>query len=617
MGLPIGGGIGLATSDGGALTPVDYFGDVLVTALGDAWSQYRPRLEVELTRFLGTGDLIARGFTLYDIGVAISHDLAYSIDRDGSGDVVISVTTGTNTIRAHSTQPTPAGKWADPALSVSFGLTFSYVLDIPPMTGPLSATGLSHARILAPRVRPENLIADIAFFLNDVLDFVSGTDWIARIEQLVADADFASVVNGALAPLNAELTRLAAQGYWFLDVVVDELDGRQGTLHAQSFPGFESAPADRLELMLTVHGYERTGVIEGEVQWPASLGAPGLPITRPFADVARISSAALVSSPAVASIAAHAAVTAVTADMTPAAQAAVPRVTTEIAASAPVDDVDRALLSLAPADRAVAVDELRAASVSRLVSVLGPERVQSMLAQFAGRVADLEIDVTTPVGNGPYTFPTPRSVGRLAGLWAADDDTTCRRRYRLVDVAIDAPLTVTVALAKGQVWRGSVTEVFAEPYGWDGTITVHKALPKPALGHVGDTRLLSDAVRVPDIAVSVAAGSADEVALNPQPLPPKETWLRRALDRGTEVSLNPQPLPPKEIGGLRRRLGGADVTDMGIDVVALGRARDLVSHPHIDPDVLAHTRIRSDPTGYGLVTGIDFTLQEYHPPIIH
>lgn len=37
----------------------------------------------------------------------------------------------------------------------------------------------------------------------------------------------------------------------------------------------------------------------------------------------------------------------------------------------------------------------------------------------------------------------------------------------------------------------------------------------------------------------------DEVALNPQPLPPKEgpAWLGSVLDT---VALNPQPLPPKE-----------------------------------------------------------------------
>ncbi|WP_417564314.1 hypothetical protein [Microbacterium sp.] len=609
MSLPIGGGIGLATSSGGASTPVGYFGGVLDAALGSAWSEYRPQLEAQLAQFLGTGDLIEPGFTLYDIHVSISRDLAYSIDRDDHGDVVVSVTTGLNTITAHSTQPTVAGKWADPAVSVSFGLSFSYVLDIPPITAPLSATGFSHARILTPRIAPANLIADIAFFLNDVLDWITGVDLVDRLQQLVAEADFASVINGTLAPLNAELTRLAQEGYWFLDVIVDQLDGHSGSVHTQSLPGFANAPADRLEVLLTVRGYERTGVIEGEVSWPASLGAPGLPITQQLADLSRLSSVTLLSPPAATSLAVPAVAATVTADMTPAAQASVARVTTVIGQAAPTGPIDAALLRLDPDERAVAVDEVRRASASRLVALIGAGPVASLLDRFAGRASDLAIDVTTWVSNGPNTFPTARSVGRLGGLWASDDGTTCRRRYRLVDVAIDAPLNVTVQLAAGQVWRGSVTEVAAEPWGWDGTVTVHKAKPKPAhvFAKVADSAVLDARLKVAD-AVAVGGG-IDEVALNPQPLPPKEL--------GRPVSKEFGGLASKKLGGLRRTLGGADATDLAVDITGLKRAGDLVSHAKIDPDVFTHVLKRSNPTGDGLVIGIDFVLQEYHPPVIH
>ncbi len=614
MGLPIGGGIGLATSSDGKVTPVDFFGGVLDLALGQAWSDYRPQLEAELVAFLGTGDLIARGFTLYDVGVSIARDLSYSIDRDGNGDVVVSVTTGTNTIRAHSTQPTAAGRWADPALSISFGLSFSYVLDIPPMTGPLSATGLSHARVLSPHIRPENLIADIAFFLNDVFAWISGTDWIDKVEKLVAAADFVSVVNQALGPLNAELSRLAEEGYWYLDVVVDQLDGHSGTLHAQSFPGFASAPADRLGMLLTAHGYERTGIIEGEVHWPATLGSPGMPIAQQLADLSHLSSTVLAgaSLPSVAVVPA-AATASLSADMTPLAQAAVPRVATEVGSPVGTGLFDRALLRLAPTERPAAVDELRQAKASRIVSLLGTEQTRRLLSQFAGRVSDLAIEVTTPVSSGPGMFPTDRPVGRLGALWATDDDTTCRRRYRLVEVAIDAPLTVRVSLAKGQVWRGAADEVSAEPDGWDGTITVHKQAPKDRF--VLQTPLLSGAVK--DAVRPVSRGDADAVALNPQPLPPKEVGgLRRVLaDRNLVVG------GAGGVGGAAAASAVEGVAGAAVGAVSAVAAveaptGEVASHLRVDPDLIARVVKRSNPTGKGIVTGIDFTLQEYHPTVI-
>jgi hypothetical protein len=40
--------------------------------------------------------------------------------------------------------------------------------------------------------------------------------------------------------------------------------------------------------------------------------------------------------------------------------------------------------------------------------------------------------------------------------------------------------------------------------------------------------------------------SLDAVALNPQPLPPREALLGALHNRLDAVALNPQPLPPRE-----------------------------------------------------------------------
>ena len=621
MGVPIGGGIGVATEKGGDLAPSQFFSDALNGALSDAWSSFHPKLESELTQFLGQGDLIHSGFTLYDIHVSISPDLAYAIDRDDADNVVISVSTGTNTIAAHSTQPTAAGSWADPALSISFGLSFSYVLDIPPMTGPLSATGLSHARVLSPHIRPENLIADIAFFLNDVFAWISGTDYIRKIEELVAQTDFASVINDGLVPLNQTLTDLAAKGYWFLDVIVDQLDGESGTLHAQSFPGFTDAPGDRLDMLLTVHGYDTSGVIEGEVHWPAALGAPGLPRPAVHDDLTLATSAALraaVAAGAAATGAAPAggaspapalAAVPLSADMSAEAQAAVPRVSTPVAAPADSGRIGSALAALAPDLRAETAAALRLGSASAFFSVLGRAEASAALAEIAAGRTDLVVQASTPFGM-PGQFATLHPVGRMAGLWADDDEQTMRRRYRLVDVATEAPISVSVALAPGQEWHGAVREVVAEQDGWSGTITIHKATARPARQRFGR------------VSARFEEDAASRVALNPQPLPPKERGITvgdLVQDAASRVALNPQPLPPVErvsetvharIGAVAREAAATQISPSLLDERATLHDRGAL----ITPDLL-HPVVQN-PSGNGIVEGIDFTLVEYVAPVV-
>ncbi|MEQ6899125.1 hypothetical protein [Microbacterium sp. KR10-403] len=614
MTVPIGGGVGIATTDGGRMTPVDYFGDALQAGLEEAWNHFHPELEEQLRQLLTTPDLIASGFTLYDTRVSIAKDLSYAIDRDDTDDVVITVTTGQNRIETHTTQPTVLGKWADPAISVTFGLSFTYVLDIPSITGPLSASRFSHVRVLAPVVKPENVIADFAFLLNDVLRFMSGVDLIAVAERTVAGFDFAGVANRALVPLNTELGRLADEGYWFMDVLVDALDGTSGTLHAQSFPGFSGAPADQLGVVLTVRALDRSGVIEGEVHWPAEIGAPALPLAQRLGDLSQLTSAALsgalgqvAPAPAATGPATH-----VTPEgLSPAEQAAVPRLTSAVQAPVPADPIQKGLLGLDAQDRITAAAELRRGSASRFFAVLGTSLAAAQIDQIARGRSDFVIEVTTELrekADSPeerVLFGETRVVGRMSGLWAADDEKTMRRRFRLVDVATDVPLTVTVRVAKGYSWHGPTEYVSPAKDGWDGEVTVHRMQEKNAhrvLGDLSDLRTHGALSAPVGIGVAIGAVDGQESALNPQPLPPK--------------ALNPQPLPPKASpfvprlgkkkahGGLTVDIGAAAKLDVPPVVSErVGGVRD---------DVVRLVK-RDDPSGEGVVRGIDFVMTPYTP----
>jgi hypothetical protein len=467
MTIPMAGGIGLATRDhdGSELTGVEYFGPLLRQAAQDAWTEYRPRLVEQLQRELGRGDLITAGVTLYDLDVRISPDIDLSAERDGNGDLVVHLSTGGNYIEATCTQPTALGEWADPRFSFAFGLELSYRIDLPPVTQPLSATGFESIRVLAPTLDSHGFVADLLFIANDVVTWFGGDDYIGMLETFIAGTDFASYANTALGAVNAKLTELADKGFWFLETVIDRLDGGSGALHGLSLPG---APADRLELLLTAYGYDRSGVIEGEVHWPRSLGEP---TDRPADE-------RLVTGVHDLNAATASAILAVTpGQWSPIREAADPGSASPVA---------KQLAGLAPEAAASSARSIRAAQATTFTKLVGTGMFTALQEEFRRGRDDLTLSVTTPVG-GVGLIPDMRPSGRLATLWASDDETTCRRRFRVVEVATDAPLTVTCALAPGYRWHGTTDSVTISADGWVGTVTVH---------------------------------AAEQLRLNPQPLPP-------------------------------------------------------------------------------------------------
>jgi hypothetical protein len=607
MAFPIDGGVGVAKQSGdGPLAAVSYFGPLLRQAAEEAWADYRPDLQTFLTTQLGAGNLIADGVTLYDIHIDLAPDIALSAERDENGDLVIHLSTGVNHVGATSTQPTPLGKWADPAFDFYFGLDLTYRLDLPPVTQPIAATGFESITVLSPSLHPGNFVADVLFVLDAIWGWISGTDYVQLLERFIANTDFAPYVNKALQPVNDLLTQLAADGFWFLDAVVDALDGSSGGLHGLSLPG---APADRTELLLTTRGYDQSGVVQGEVHWPLSLGHATNVTTPSFAVAARAS----VNAAAVAAMQ-PAVVAAATPQAIPAAAVAelakhdpVDGSTAIRSAPAPTGPIATALVKLPAADAAKAATELRAGVTSRFTALAGATLAASLRQEFMRGASDLSVKITTHIADG-VSFGTDRPTGSLASLWIADDDTTGRRRYTMRGVATEAPLMVTCALADGYHWTGQTNSVAAEPDGWKGTVTVHKA-SQIDLGKAIRSRVA--------VHTAVSAAAADKAALNPQPLPPKAV-ASTPSNAATKVSLNPQPLPPKTttISHAGTVAAAAKTQVAGVQTTApktsaakqvIGETQNVVTHI---PTVV------NNPTGNGVVTDIDFEIQPYVAPVV-
>ncbi|MCU1502305.1 MAG: hypothetical protein JWM12_1659 [Ilumatobacteraceae bacterium] len=476
MGFPVAGGVGLATETdggtGGPLVPVDYFPDMLREAAQQAWSQYHDELTTQLGQLLGTGDLITSGITLYDIDVNIADDVALSIDRDDSGDLLVHLTTGGCSISATSTQPTVLGKWADPRFSFDFALELTYRIDLPPTTGALHATGFTHIRVLSPHIDSQNLVADVVFVFNDIWAFFFGDGLVQVLEQFIAGTDFASFVNPQLTPLNDKLQELAGQGFWFLTAVVDRLDG-QGGLHGLSLPG---APADRLDLMLVARGYDRSGTIEGDITWPAALGTPVLPGVREalratdrlFADNAMAAVSSATTTPAAAArvrprlVAPDDAVFVTVAD----AVALNPQ---------PLPPHDRFVTAARNVELQHSDVELRAGVASRFMSTIGAESFTRLATLFEEGPITFDVAGLVMVPGEPGQFASTRRVGHMARMTIHDDGTTCRRHYVLDQVPIGFPMPVVCSLAGGWVWSSGI-DVACTPDHWDGNVTVRPAI---------------------------------------------------------------------------------------------------------------------------------------------
>ncbi len=617
MAFPVGGGIGLASALGDAAPRAEtYVPHVLDAAANEAWDEYRPRLVGFLTQRLGRGDLIAHGVSLYDIGIALSPDLSFTVDRAPDGDLLVDVTTMTNTITAHATQPTPLGSWADPAFRFSFGLTFTYRLRVPPLTGPVTASSFESIRVLGADLEPDNFVADVLFVVDAIWAWLSGDDYVRMLEGFLGETDFAPYANRALGPLNDRLTRLAADGYWFLESVVNQLDGGGG-LHGLSLPG---APADTLEVLLTARGFDRSGVVEGEVTWPADYGHP---TNSAVVVLGRLRDADVVSSAAAAVLNRRVAVAQIgIAPVAPAGVAHGDILTgadhARTAVSAPADQspLAAALAALPPDATVSAAADLRAAVASRFVGLVGSAEFTRLQTEFLLGTSDLVVTARTHVDKGA-PFGTDLVVSRMAALWRDDDASTGRRHYRLVDVATDVPLTLTCDLADGYRFTGHDGKVTGVAHGWQGFVTVHP----PA--H------LADLARLRVDALAGHASAVDQVALNPQPLPPKEVHDIAHAPRAVDVAH-----PLQHAGGLdvARQVGDTVAHAVTRGETAAGAVADALRtradasggiaheltdealHHHLGQDVV--NALRQNPSGSGVVVGIDFVMEPDVPPVV-
>lgn len=625
MTLPVAGGIGLGrllAGDNGPAEPDTYF-PTLLRELADAfWSGLRERARTELPQFLGRGDLAAPGVTLYDIEVRLSDaPLALQVEETAGGGIAVDVVTGRNTVIATCTTPTPLGSDFDPRFSLDFGLQLRFVLDVPWRVGRLSVRDVAVARVLAPDLDSQNFVADVVRFLDDVVEFFTGDSVVATLQNWLAAQDFSSVVEAALEPLNTRLDQLAADGFWQLDSWLDRLDGNPTGVAPRALT-FVDAPADRLDLVLAARGWRLDGVVEGVVAWPRELGRPvregvvdpvrQLDVSAVVALPSRVVAVADMV-PAVQSLLAQP----VRRGSDPASRSTVAR--TEVAHLGPAVE---ALAATEPASRDTLLTQVRAGAATSVVQIVGGlDRFRLLVDSFRRTTDDLVVFTDLAAGGPPGSFGTTRRVTTEMTAWQDDEGDECRRRYVARGLPVGVPFRPQVALAPGYRWSGAsgITEIAGEPDGWRGEVLVRPESERPTVdlslqvvdvrepsGHL--RRVLADdlvaaglsatEVRQPGLTVAGLSSRLEQVALNPQPLPPKESASSPVLGG---------------LGALRSRTGISRSSSRGDSGVAVASASEAARQ--VDLTAVLE-RVRESPTGYGRVEGIDFVLAPYTPPIV-
>ncbi len=185
---------------------------LLNEAVHKAVHDKRAALEKHVKEFLGRGDLIARGITLYNLNVRVGQPTVHWKSAH-EFEVMLKA----NYLYARSTTPTSLGKWADPAFEVHFDLRLRGGLTLPTANMPRIAVTSMTVSVPHVQVKPRNVAGGVVTTMATIANFfaktVRGKDLIKSAAQKYLVVDVKDRANEMLRPVNAALAQLQAQGY--------------------------------------------------------------------------------------------------------------------------------------------------------------------------------------------------------------------------------------------------------------------------------------------------------------------------------------------------------------------------------------------------------------------
>jgi len=188
--------------------------DLLKTAFDTAWNLSRAPICDAITNTIGKPDAVMQGQQLYNIVCKLAPSGTLQV-ASSNNQVTLSYLVSGNYLEFTSTQPTVCGSECDPRFSFVYDLHITALIPIPTTTQPLSFTSLSVQVQNARNFDSHNAVADVALFVNGLIKFFGGPDFVAKAENAINQQriDLTNQANAALAPVNQWLQQLAQAGY--------------------------------------------------------------------------------------------------------------------------------------------------------------------------------------------------------------------------------------------------------------------------------------------------------------------------------------------------------------------------------------------------------------------
>ncbi len=208
------------TNDDTVLFPLNDPG-LISNALNKGWATYSGLLETAIKEQLGKGDLLADGFTFYDIDLHLTQPLLTIDQLKGSGlpgdpyQVSLHVDLQNEGVTMTSTQPA-VGSWGDPRCHAEFDATLSMQLTISNTPGaafssPQTQPGSEPlAEITRFDFDSENFICDIPVDLAKMLGFKDFLTKLVSQHDGLVNKPLANAARGMLTNTIADLNSTVA-----------------------------------------------------------------------------------------------------------------------------------------------------------------------------------------------------------------------------------------------------------------------------------------------------------------------------------------------------------------------------------------------------------------------
>ncbi len=236
-----------------------------VSSIKTFWPQALPIIEENIKDRLSQTPLFL-GQKAYDISVALAAPEAIQARVEGQ-QLLLTMALRGNHAQFHTTQPTPAGKWADPGFMTSFNAEIEIVLQLSspkvPFTLVRDSEGYERAivRIRDGKVDSTNLAGDVtkavSRFAGDVSKFLGGPDFWGDIEgRINRSRRLGSAIYPSLQLINALLSPSLFPG---------------STLSLQQRDGMVTILAARNDYQVPTKG---SATVSGVVRWSRALGVP-------------------------------------------------------------------------------------------------------------------------------------------------------------------------------------------------------------------------------------------------------------------------------------------------------------------------------------------------------